>query len=395
MTVSETTNKVEYAIDGVTANFAVPMIFFGSEGLYVYLVASDGTRTLQTEGVDYDVSGGDGAGGTVMFNTPPDSDDYDEVEIYRWHGPVQETDYQPTGKLPVETIERNLDYLTVLVQQCLSRVGGSDFDIRARELLLQNEAGTAWVAGGLRLTGLADATDASDAVSKSYADSLLISKGNLPSPAVGEVGRVLIARLDALSATGASFEVERLDTGDIDGLGTAALLDTGAADGDIPLIGAGDKLATALMDTGTTDGKLVLVDSNDELPPALLPAASAAQMEAATVANRAATPANLRDSVYAAKAWGVINQIGTQSLVDGVGIGSISDEGTGHTRITLTDAMADANYIAIAMAQDSTIIGVDTYTASTFDIKCRNGSNVSVDRDGVRFVVFGKLDYTP
>lgn len=48
------------------------------------------------------------------------------------------------------------------------------------------------------------------------------------------------------------------------------LLHTGAAQGQIPVIGTGNKLATALLDTGSAEGKIPLIGTGNKLPVSLL-----------------------------------------------------------------------------------------------------------------------------
>lgn len=53
-------------------------------------------------------------------------------------------------------------------------------------------------------------------------------------------------------------------------LGTAATKDTGILNGEIPLIGAGNKLLTSLIDTGVADGQIAQVGAGNKLNNAIL-----------------------------------------------------------------------------------------------------------------------------
>ena len=48
---------------------------------------------------------------------------------------------------------------------------------------------------------------------------------------------------------------------------------------------------------------------------------------------------------YFAKAWIVFNGTGTISINDSKNISSLTDEGTGHYKVTFTNAMPSANYV--------------------------------------------------
>ena len=48
------------------------------------------------------------------------------------------------------------------------------------------------------------------------------------------------------------------------------------------------------------------------------------------------------------QAWGNVNQVGTQALTDSNNISSISDIGTGQTRFTFANAMANVDYACVA-----------------------------------------------
>jgi hypothetical protein len=74
MTVSTVYQPVTFNGNGVTTAIPFPYTFYNSTDLLVELVLiSTGAVTSQTLGVDYTVSGGSGAGGTVMFTAAPSS----------------------------------------------------------------------------------------------------------------------------------------------------------------------------------------------------------------------------------------------------------------------------------------------------------------------------------
>ena len=58
-------------------------------------------------------------------------------------------------------------------------------------------------------------------------------------------------------------------------------------------------------------------------------------------------------TVYGCRAWIQLNQGGSQSITGSGGVSSITDDGTGTTRITFTTDMPDDNYAMVGGAQQS------------------------------------------
>ncbi len=112
MTLQSSSSRIVYTGDGVQTEFPVPFRFLRPDDLAVY--KEDGKFVLNS---DYRVIAGDEDnfqnGGTVVFNTPYKG----TIAILREVEFVQETDYVPNGDLPAETLEKNLDYLTMQTQE--------------------------------------------------------------------------------------------------------------------------------------------------------------------------------------------------------------------------------------------------------------------------------------
>jgi len=134
MTVTTTANSITYAANGVTTGFAFPFIFFEPSDLAVTLI-NDATGSPTTNppvlnggsAYDYTVSGtfSDGAyasGGTVTFNTAPPAG-Y-TVSLVRAVPATQDVTLIDNTKFPAQTVNREFDKLTVLVQQALAIAGG-------------------------------------------------------------------------------------------------------------------------------------------------------------------------------------------------------------------------------------------------------------------------------
>ena len=106
-----------------------------------------------------------------------------------------------------------------------------------------------------------------------------------------------------------------------------------------------------------------------------------------------------------AKVWANFNQQGTQALRDSFGVSSISDQGTGKTRINFSISFSNANYAIVgAIGQDGTngdhgnnILIRDGFSestqvfASSVDIVCHRGnSSVELmDKKTVCLAIFG------
>lgn len=116
MTIAKTGSENSYAGDDVSVNFAFLFRFFDDTDLQVYIVASDGTSTLQTLTTNYSVvNTGTESGGTVTMVVAPATGE--TLLIQREVPEMQSVDYQNNDAFPAETHEQALDRLTLLVQQ--------------------------------------------------------------------------------------------------------------------------------------------------------------------------------------------------------------------------------------------------------------------------------------
>lgn len=91
----------------------------------ILCVVSDGlTETELKYGVDYNVSlDKDGKGGTVTVTDPKDENH--TIIIYRRYNETQGSDYRDTDSFPAETLEGNLDKITMILQQHTEEIGRS------------------------------------------------------------------------------------------------------------------------------------------------------------------------------------------------------------------------------------------------------------------------------
>ena len=135
MTVSSSTNRIQYTANGVTVDFAFPYIMFAASDLLVTLYDTtaeaevspapvlDGAATYDyTFAGTFDADKGEyTAGGTITFNTAPPSN-Y-RVTIERVVPPTQAVTLIDNSKFPANTVNGALDRLTVLVQRAMQLLG--------------------------------------------------------------------------------------------------------------------------------------------------------------------------------------------------------------------------------------------------------------------------------
>lgn len=116
MTAELNERVVAYTGNGATVNFTVDFPFLNAADLEVIEQnLATLAETLKVLGTDYTVSGGGGATGTVTATTAPPA----TVRwVIRGATPLtQATDWQETGGLSLEGLERSLDKLTFALQE--------------------------------------------------------------------------------------------------------------------------------------------------------------------------------------------------------------------------------------------------------------------------------------
>ena len=117
MTLTTTISRNTFTGDGSTTEFAYQFRILASTDLKVYLrlIASPYTETLQSVTTHYTVAGvGDASGGTVTMVTAP-STSY-QLVLIRAATTTQLTDYTANDSFPAETHEEALDRLAMIVQ---------------------------------------------------------------------------------------------------------------------------------------------------------------------------------------------------------------------------------------------------------------------------------------
>ena len=130
MTVASELNRVVYTGNGVTTAFAVSFPFQSPSNLIVIeTVIATGVQTAKTLTTHYTISGTTdslgyySSGGTVTAVVAPASTV--RWTIYRAPSMVQSLNLSENNALPAESLEAQLDYLTMLIQRVSDRVNRS------------------------------------------------------------------------------------------------------------------------------------------------------------------------------------------------------------------------------------------------------------------------------
>jgi hypothetical protein len=130
VTVASELNRVVYTGNGVTTAFAVSFPFQSASDLIVIeTVIATGVQTAKTLTTHYTISGTTdslgyySSGGTVTAVVAPASTV--RWTIYRAPSMVQSLNLSENNALPAESLEAQLDYLTMLIQRVSDRVNRS------------------------------------------------------------------------------------------------------------------------------------------------------------------------------------------------------------------------------------------------------------------------------
>lgn len=253
MTLSSITTKVTYNGDGATTDFAIGFVFWDSDDLRVIHRDAGGTETVWTRGTQYTLTGGAGATGTLTVRTLPT--DYtpaagETLTIKDNQSETQGDSLPLSGAFPSTVVEQRLDKLTRLIQihseeiartillpETASLSGLTIPEPGAGELLRYNAGGTA-----LETVMPGDVNAAFSAVLSGLANNDFLiyetAGGVWKNLASGATGRALLGDAGAADARTTL------------GLGTAALVNTGAAAGNVP---TNDQAFVDVASAATTD----------------------------------------------------------------------------------------------------------------------------------------------
>ena len=118
MTVATTDRKEQFTIATATTDydFTFRTLTANPTDIKCTVTDSDDVETALTYTTDYTVSvSADGVGGTVTL-VDPASYNTETLTVYRDTTKTQESDYEDFNQFPSNTLERNLDQLTMMVQ---------------------------------------------------------------------------------------------------------------------------------------------------------------------------------------------------------------------------------------------------------------------------------------
>ena len=264
MTISSTITKVTYNGDGATTDFVISFVFWNSDDLRVIHRASDGTETVWARGTHYTVTGGAGATGTLTVRTIPAN--YtpaagETLTIKDFQSEVQGDSLPLSGAFPSTVVEQRLDKMTRLIQihseeiarsillpETASLSGLKIPEPGAGELVRYNPAGTS-----LETVRAGDLSLGIDSLLTGLATNDFMRWDNAQSAWVNvSPGATGLALFQDATATAARAEL---------GLGTAAVANTGVANGNVPAMDAtgypaadGSRITNVAPDNVTAGG---------------------------------------------------------------------------------------------------------------------------------------------
>lgn len=167
MTVSTEVNHNEYTGNGVTTSFPYTFRIFKKADLTVSVIDLSENITVLVLDTDYTVTNAGGFNGGSVVLTSPLANGW-QISIARELEATQETDLRNQGKFFAEVHEDAFDKLTMLIQQCFSRLRLS----LRRPSFIANY----YDAMGYYIRNLRDPSRAQDAATKNYVD--VLAQGN-------------------------------------------------------------------------------------------------------------------------------------------------------------------------------------------------------------------------
>ncbi len=118
MAVSTTTTQKRYTGTGTAAAYPIDFQFLDTQDIRVFVTDADGTAEL-SYGVDFTISGGDGATGAASLTLTYDASF--EILLRRSTAIIQEASFIETGSFSPQALERQLDRM-VMIQQELGSI---------------------------------------------------------------------------------------------------------------------------------------------------------------------------------------------------------------------------------------------------------------------------------
>lgn len=112
--VTSTVVEKSYGGNGSSTQFVIPFDFLDESQVKVYLIDADDISSGLTQGVEYTLTGGSPAR-YVLMATPPAAGE--TLRIVRETPQKQQVDYLDTSAFPMETHEKAMDRMTMMIQE--------------------------------------------------------------------------------------------------------------------------------------------------------------------------------------------------------------------------------------------------------------------------------------
>lgn len=126
MTLTSTTNRVQYDGDDSTVEFPIAFVYWADADIEAILTDAAGTETTWVLGTQYTLSGGSGSTGTLTVDIDPT--DYtpatgEKLTIRSVLLDKQETSLPSGGPFPSDTVEQQIDKIVRMIQQKAEALG--------------------------------------------------------------------------------------------------------------------------------------------------------------------------------------------------------------------------------------------------------------------------------
>jgi hypothetical protein len=115
MRIRKTWTRPQYATNGVTTAFTIHFPFFNDTDVNAIFVDASGNATVLALNADFTVSGGGGAGGSLVATLAPANGG--TLTVFRQIPFTQEDDYVEDDPLPADTLEGGFDRAVMRDQQ--------------------------------------------------------------------------------------------------------------------------------------------------------------------------------------------------------------------------------------------------------------------------------------
>lgn len=256
MTIANNTNMQEYVGNGSQKDFTVPFLVYEDTHLIVSVQTGIAPEDVKTLGSEYTVTGAGDPTCVVSLVAAPAIDDI--IRIRRWVPMIQETDLVNNSSFDAETLERTIDETVMMIQQVAQKAaGGTEWDDTGGQFMGRMATDTeAWDAEDRKISNVADPVAVTDAINLRTFQVGQLVMGNLPTLGAFENNYFIVSSSGAAplwqKRTAAQARTQM-------GLGTAAVLNTGTANGNVVLLTATGLPAVA-GDAVTGNTKLAWID---------------------------------------------------------------------------------------------------------------------------------------